>query len=92
MSLEIQRQIVQLLPETIALIALCLLIVLVWNVSRWITIHHYLKHHMADMVASELKDKTDYIKALEDENEVMTKELKSSRVKLKIISEAMMMP
>lgn len=89
MSLEIQRQIVQLLPEAIALIALCVLMVAVWNVSRWITIKHYLKHHMADMVASELQEKTVYINRLELENLEMDEELKRNRITLKIIRGAL---
>lgn len=89
MRLELQRQIVQLFPEAIAITALCLLVVIVWNVSRWITIHHYLKHHMADMVASELKEKTVYIDRLETENLSMDDELRKNKITLKIIRGAL---
>ena len=77
------------MPEALTLIFLCALMVAVWNVSRWVTIHHYLKHHMADMVASEMKDKTDYIDKLETENLEMDEELKKNRVTLKIIRGAL---
>ncbi|MDA3957336.1 hypothetical protein [Oceanispirochaeta sp.] len=86
---EIQRQIYGLMPEAVAIVSICALVVVVWNVSRWITIHHYLKHHMESMVASEMKEKESYIEMMEEENEKMLKELKSSRIKLKIIRNAM---
>jgi hypothetical protein len=63
--------------------------VAVWNVSRWITIKHYLKHHMADMVASELKEKTVYIDKLETENLSMDEELRKNKITLKIIRGAL---
>lgn len=90
MNHEIERAIYNLIPEAIAIIALCLLVVAVWNVSRWITIKHYLKHHMADMVASELKDKTAYIERLEVENIEMEEHIRKDRLTLKIIRGALM--
>jgi len=90
MSLEIQRHLYGLIPESIAIVSLCFFILIVWNISRWITIKHYLKHHMADMVESELKDKTVYIDKLELENLEMDEELKRNRITLKIIRGALM--
>ena len=90
MIYEFQRHLYGLIPESIALISLCLLIILVWNLSRWITVRHYLNHHMADMVESELKDKTVYIDKLELENLEMDEELKRNRITLKIIRGALM--
>ncbi len=90
MQHEIERAIYNLIPEAIALIALCVLIVAVWNVSRWITIKHYLKHHMADLVACELKDKIAYIDKLETENLEMDEGWKRDKLKLKIIRGALM--
>ena len=90
MSMEIQRHLYGLIPESIAIVSLCLFILLVWNLSRWITVRHYLNHHMADMVAAELKEKTEYIRMLEEENFKMLDELKHSRISLKIIRNALM--
>ena len=89
MIYEIQRHLYGLIPESIAIVSLCFFILIVWNISRWITIHHYLKHHMADMVAAELKEKTEYIRMLEEENFKMMDELKHSRISLKIIRNAL---
>jgi len=90
MIYEFKRHLYGLIPESIAIVSLCFFILIVWNISRWITIHHYLKHHMADMVASELKDKTVYINRLELENLEMDEELKRNRITLKIIRGALM--
>ncbi len=79
-----------LMPEAVALIALCILAVVVWNISRVVTIRHYLKHHMDNMVVSEIKEKTAYIKMLEEENIKMQDELHSKRITLKIIRNALM--
>ena len=89
MIYEFKRHLYGLIPESIALISLCLLILLVWNLSRWITVRHYLKHHMADMVASEIKDKNEYITVLEEENARIELELKRDRITLKIIRNAL---
>ena len=45
---------------------------------------------MADMVAAELKEKTEYIRMLEEENMKMQDEIKKSRISLKIIRNALM--
>ena len=90
MIYEFQRHLYGLIPESIAIVSLCLFILIVWNISRWITIHHYLKHHMADMVAAELKEKTEYIRMLEEENMKMQDENKRNRIALKIIRNALM--
>ena len=67
MKKEIWRIILTLAPELIFLIGLCLLMVIVWNIARFVTIRHYLKHHMKDMVAAKMKEQTTYIEMLDAE-------------------------
>ena len=42
-----------LIPQAVAIVAVCGLMLITWCASRTVTIHHYLKHHMGRMVSEE---------------------------------------